>query len=221
MTERLFTKYLNFFLLVIAPFGVMLFILALLYGCQQNKSEAPKPAALVTFDNLQVAYGKSVKYEHMYTLFAQRAEKERLKDVARMYRAIARSEGIHAANHASLMRSHNSEPKMPEIESLAVGTTLQSLKMALSSEEIEVESMYPNLIRTAELENLPEAIEQFNRTKDADARQVELLKDALDSGTKIAKVQYFVCTGCGYILTSEKTDECPTCHSKKEKFEKI
>jgi rubrerythrin len=181
---------------------------------------AKKPQSITT-ENLQIAYGKSVKYQHMYALFAERAAKERLKNIALLYRAIARSEEIHATKHATLLHSRGSEAKFPEMDSLAIGTTLQTLKMALSSEEIEVESMYPNLLRTAQLEKDTAAIEQFSNTKDADARQTVLLQEAIDKGLNIQTVPYIVCTGCGYIMTSDATDECPTCHAKKSMFEKI
>ena len=119
------------------------------------------------------------------------------------------------------MRQRGVEPKAPTFDSLSIGTTQQTLKMALSSEDIEAQSMYPNLIRTADMEKDTVAANLFQRTMDADNRQMELLKEAADKQTKIQQVPYFVCPEGGFIMTSEKTDECPTCHIKKEKFEKI
>jgi rubrerythrin len=81
--------------------------------------------------------------------------------------------------------------------------------------------MYPNLARTADFEKFPEAAESFRRALNADKRHVELFKDALDKGGTIVKVQYYVCPTCGYIITSDKIEECPGCHAKKDKFEKI
>ena len=209
------------FQLFLLPFCIALLLMVLLYGCQQERpQEQKKQASEITMENLQTAYAKSIKHQTMYTLFTKQAEKEHLTLAANLYHAVARSEEIHASNHAELMRKYGIVPKAPQLDSIPVGTTLQTLKMALSSEQIEVESMYPNLIRTAELEKLPDAAEQFEKTKAADARQVELMQEALDKNIKIQKVPYFVCLGCGYILTSEKTDECPNCHAKKEKFEK-
>jgi rubrerythrin len=54
-----------------------------------------------------------------------------------------------------------------------------------------------------------------------DTQHGELFKEALEGAGRIPKASYYVCTGCGYIMTSEKTGECPVCHSKKDKFEKI
>lgn len=209
----------HFFLL---PFIAALTLFSLPYGCKQDQpSNQQKQVTQITLENLQTAYAKSIKHKAMYERFAQRAEKERLKEVANLYRAVARSEDIHAANHAQLMRSRGIESKMPVVDSLSIGTTLQTLKMALSSEEIEIESMYANLIRTAEVEQFSDAVDQFEKTRNADTRQMELMKEALDKNAKIAKTPYFVCVGCGFIMTSDKTDECPTCHAKKDRFEKI
>ncbi|HJW28295.1 MAG TPA: ferritin family protein [Saprospiraceae bacterium] len=204
------------------PFFAALALFTLPYGCkQEQQSDQQKQVTQITLENLQIAYGKSVKHKAMYETFAQRAEKERLREVANLYRAVAHSEGIHAYNHAQLMRSHGIDAKMPALDSLSIGTTLQTLKMALSSEEIEVESMYANLIRTAEMEKFPEAVQQFENTRNADTRQMELMKEALDKNGKIVKSPYFVCAGCGFIMTSDKTVECPTCHAKKDRFQKI
>ena len=207
--------------LVLAPFGVALLLLALAYGCQRTAPEPPKQVQTITLENLQTAYAKSIRYQQMYSSFSKRAEKDRFPNVANLYRAVARSEGVHASNHASLMRSRQAEPQPVTIDSVVVGNTLQTLKMALSSEELEVESMYPNLIQTALAEKFSEAAEQFNFTKQADARQLDLLKDAQDRAGRIARVPYLVCTGCGYIFTSDETSECPTCHVGKDRFEKI
>ena len=211
----------RFRLLALIPSGITLALIALLSGCQQKEPEPPKPTAVITLDNLQTAYAKSVKYQNMYSRFVKQAEKEKMKSVADLYRAAARSEEIHAAQHASLMRSRSVEPQAPVIDSITVGTTLQTLKMAVSSEEIEAESMYPNLIHTAELENFSEAVEQFKFVRDADARHNELFQEALNKAGKIPKVPYYICSKCGFIMTSNKTEECPTCHTKKDKFEKV
>ncbi|HTK82834.1 MAG TPA: ferritin family protein [Bacteroidota bacterium] len=207
----------HFFLV---PFFAALAGIAMLYGCGQEQ-KPQQQASPITLENLQTAYAKSLKYSAMYARFAANAEKERLKEAANLYRAVARSEELHAARHADLLRAHGIEPRTPALDSLTIGTTVQSLKMALSSEEIEIESMYSNLIRTAELEKFTEAVNQFEKIKSSDGRQNDLLKEALDKNAKITKVPYFVCPGCGYILTSDKTDECPNCHSGKGQFEKL
>jgi len=205
----------------ILPSLLLFLILAVNYGCEKKKEPPKEQQPSVTLENLQSAYVKAMRHNFMYSKFVLQADKEKNKEVANLYRAVARSEEIHAQKHAELMRSKGIEPKAPLFDSISVGTIMQTLKMALSSEEIEVESMYPNLVRTAEAEKFPAATEQFTFCMEGDARQTELMKEAQDKNGKIKLVPYFVCPGCGYIFTSEEVEECPTCKMKKEKFEKI
>ncbi len=204
--------------LVLMFVGVFLFGLS--EGCQQDSKPKEEKQTLVTLENLKTAYGVSVKRVTMYERFIPQAEKEKFKGVAALYKALARSEGVHAAAHASLMRKHSIEPVQPKPDSVVVGTTMQTLKMAVSSEELESSTMYPNLLRTATLENFSEGMDQFTMIGAVEERHVELLKDAQNKMGKI-DTKYFVCPGCGYIVTSDATEECPVCKNPKAKFAKI
>lgn len=213
---------LHFSVVVLAPFALALVLVSLLLGCGGKEPEQPAVAKPeVTLENLQTAYSKATRHMDMYRQFAKQAEKEKLPVIANLYRAAARSEEIHAAHHANLLKSQGIEPQMPTIEPVVVGTTIQTLKMALSSEGIEAESMYPNLVRTATLEKFEEAGRQFELCRDGDLRQQELFREAHDRALKVGKVAYWVCPGCGYIITSDAMEECPLCTTKKEKFEKV
>jgi rubrerythrin len=208
--------------MTIIPFGAALLLIAfLLYGCDQKSPDQQAPKQTITNENLQTAYAKQMRHSFIYAKFIKQAEKEKLANVANLYRAISRSEQIHANNHAALLRDRGFEPRTPLYDSVAVGTIVQSFKMAISSEDIETESMFPNLIRTAGLEKDTVAMNQFQQTMEADNRQNELFKDASDHQGRIPKVPYLLCPGCGYIITSESTDECPVCHTGKAKFEKV
>jgi rubrerythrin len=210
-----------FQVLLVSLFGIPFLLLAFNFGCQKQKEDQGETKQKVTVENLQTAYAKSVNYVRMYNLFTRRAEKDRLLNVAHLYRAVARSEQVHANLHAQLLRQYGVEPVTPQEEAVTVGTTLQTLKLASSSEEIEYGKMYPNLIHTAELEKDSAAAAQFRLTQEVDTEHGELFKEALERAGRIPKASYYICTGCGYIMTSEKTDECPVCHSRKDKFEKI
>jgi rubrerythrin len=205
-------------------FTVVLSALALsllipLSGCTKNEPKESLPE--VTLQNLQIAYVREMRIGREYALFSKRAERDRYGAIANLFRAASRSEQIHAEMAVALLRSKGVEVKPYTPDSIIVGTIMQTLRMAISDEGLETEAMYPNLVRSAELEKFSEAGESFRRTLDADKRHVELFKDALDKGGSIARIQYYVCSTCGYIITSATADECPGCHTKKEKFEKI
>jgi rubrerythrin len=189
-------------------------------GC--SKAEPPKieKQTLVTLENLQTAYGRETKQAHMYGLFTLRAAKEKYRGVERLYKALQHSEEIHAAMHASMMHGHGIEPAPVKYDSVVVGTTMQTVKMALSFEELEFGSMYPNLSRTAEQEKFQEGVDRFTMIHAVEERHLELLKDAQDKSGAIGE-KYLVCPGCGYIVTSDATDECPVCKAPKAKFNKI
>jgi rubrerythrin len=210
-----------FQVLLVSLFGIPFLLLAFNFGCQKQKDNQSETTQKITIENVQTAYAKAVNYVRMYNLFTRRAEKDRLFNVANLYRAVARSEQVHADLHAQLLRQYGAEPVTPQEEAVTVGTTLQTLKLASSSEEIEYGRMYPNLIHTAELEKDSAAAAQFRLTQEVDTQHGELFKEALERAGRIPKASYYVCGGCGYIMTSEKTNECPVCHSKKDKFEKI
>jgi rubrerythrin len=200
--------------------AIIILLLAPLGGCSK-KNEANDSKPEITLQNLQTAYSREMRIGREYALFSRKAEKDRFSAIANLYRATSRSEEIHAEMAAVLLRSKGIEVKPYSPDSIIVGTVMQTLRLATSDEGLETESMYPNLARTADLEKFPEAAESFRRTLNADKRHVELFKDALDKGGTIVKVQYYVCPTCGYIITSEKIEECPGCHAKKDKFEKI
>jgi len=119
--------------------GTALLFPIVLCGCQQKTPEPEKPT--VAIENLHIAYTKEVNRQQKYAAFIKQAEKDRLPAVASLYRAVARSEEIHAANHARLLRSQGVAPIPPVRDSVIIGNSLQTLKMAMSDERAEVESL--------------------------------------------------------------------------------
>jgi rubrerythrin len=195
-------------------------LLGALTDCKKNQQQGEKKP-VVTMENLQTAYNVSMKRNRWYSSYATYLQTQRQSNLTYLFRAIARSEAIRADVHAKLLRAKGTEPTMPTIDSLAMGSASQALKMAMSCETMQSESMYPSLIRTAELEKFPEAVEQFKQSRDADVRHLELFRNADGFSGNIARTTYYICPSCGYILTTDKTPECPTCKTAFSTFEKI
>jgi rubrerythrin len=193
--------------------------LLLFSGCKKKDAGESKPE--ITLQNLGTAYTREMRISREYMLFSKNAEKNHYSSVACLYKAASRSEEIHAEMAATLLRSKGIEVKPYVPDSIAVGTVAQTLHLASSDEALETESMYPNLIHSAELEKFPEAVESFRKALNADLRHAELFKMLLNKNGSGQATQYYVCPGCGYIMTSEKDEECPGCHMKKDTFEKI
>ncbi len=124
-------------------------------------------------------------------------------------------------NRLKMYNAFTERAKKDKMKNIPIGTIFQTLKMALSMEEIEYGTMYANMLRCAEIEKQTEAIEVFRQTQDADSKHAELLRYAIDKGKDMPILKYAVCRGCGYILTTEKIDACPTCKVPIDNFEKI
>ena len=191
----------------------------LLTGCKKNDAKTLKPE--ITLQNLQTAYDREMRISREYELFSKNAEKNRFSAIAGLYKAVSRSEKIHAEMAAALLRSKGVEVNPFVADSIVVGTVMQTLRMAVSDESLETESMYPNITRAAKAEKFLEAAESFEHSLNADKYNARLFKDALDKSGYITRVQYYVCPCCGYVMASDTTKECPECHEKQEKFEKI
>ena len=201
-------------------FAIVLTIpILLLLGCKNNAAKGVKPE--ITLQNLQTAYSREMRISREYALFSENAEKNRFSAIASLFKAVSRSEEIHAEMAAALLRSKGVEVHPYVTDPIIVGTVMQTLRMALSDELLETESMYPNIERTAKGEKFIEAVESFGHSLNAGKCNAGLFRDAVDKSGYITKMQYYVCPCCGYIMTSDAAQECPECHEKKEKFEKI
>jgi rubrerythrin len=184
----------------------------------EQKADAKSTA---TIENLKLAYSSEIKHASWYEVFAKQALKENLAEVAVMFRAIAQSEKVHADNMASLLKAKGVDAVAPTVDPPPAGKTKQYLKQALSSEGVETESMYPAFSQKAELEKDSVAAQMFKQTLEADARHGRLLRRAMDQETNISHLPYVMCPRCGYIIGSEKDEECRVCKAKKETFKKL
>ena len=197
----------------------------LLSGCQK-KEEAKAPGTtetgqkLVTIENLQTAYGGELKRSLWYDRFAKHAMKENLGDIAVLFRALSRSEKVHADHAASLLKARGVEPVASPIDSITPGKAKQYLKLCLSNENVE-NGRYAADTTVALAERFTEAADWFRKALEADARHARLLKRAIEQETNFARLPYMMCPECGYIVGSDKIEECPVCKTKKEKFQKI
>ena len=196
-----------------------------LSSCQKKedvKQAAPQQSGqkLVTIDNLQSAYGAELKRSLWYDRFSKQAMKENLGDIAVLFKALSRSEKVHADGAANLLKMKGVEPVAPVIDSVVPGKARQYLKLSLSTENME-QNTYAADTAKAIAEQFTEAAAWFKKVLEADARHGRLLKKAVELETNFARLPYLMCPECGYIVGSDKLDECPICKTKKDKFQKI
>ena len=177
-------------------------------------------ASAVVLEHLQEAFNGESNAKARYEAFAKKAETDGYGSVASLFRAAARAEGIHAANHAVVIRKLGAEPaatvKTPDVKA-----TADNLKAAVEGESYERDKMYPLFIKDARAAGDADAVRTFNFALSAEGEHAKLYAEASDRlpSLKGAKAgTYYVCTVCGFTTTQLDFTKCPACSSPKEKY---
>ncbi len=183
----------------------------------------PRP---ITRDNLQSAFGGESMAHMRYMIFAEIAEKEGYKNVARLFRAIAFAEKVHASNHFKNLSALKSGYKVVAEAPFGPGDTSKNLELAIMGEEYEINEMYPAYIRVAEEQGEKQAALSFRWALEAEKIHAQLFREAkkyVDQGKDWPLDGYiWICPVCGYTYVGEKPPErCPICGLVGEKFVKF
>jgi rubrerythrin len=178
-----------------------------------------------TVENLLAAYEGESNAAAKYTAFAARADADGWSGAASLFRAAARAEQIHAANHARVIRQLGGEVKA-ELHPAQIKDTLENLKTALDGENYEVSTMYPEFLAEATAHNNTAAMRTFHGALEAEKTHARLYAEAIalvEAGKKdswAAKTRnFFVCPICGYTSeTPNGHERCPVCNCPWERF---
>ena len=157
-------------------------------------------------DLLEAFAGES-QANRKYLAFAKKAEEEGYRQVAKLFRAAAEAETVHAHNHLR--------------EAGGIKSTKENLDEAINGETYEFQKMYPQMIEDAKTEGNNGALRSFNFANEVEKIHAELYKKALENLGKNPDVDYYVCQVCGNTVENEAPDECPICGAKKQAFKKI
>lgn len=160
-----------------------------------------------TEKNLQDAFAGESQANRKYLAFARKAEKEGNPQVAKLFRAAAAAETVHAHAHLRELGS--------------IKSTRENLEAAISGETFEFEDMYPQMIKDAEEEGNKGALRSFDYANKVEKIHADLYKKALESLGSNEETDYYVCDVCGYTAEGEAPDECPVCKANKKAFKKI
>ena len=143
---------------------------------------------------------------HMRNLaFAQKAADEGFSQIARLFRAVAEAERVHAAEYLKYLEG-------------VIGTTEENLKTAFENEMRAKTEIYPALIRESFALKREDAAWSFSRSRDVEERHAQLYKNALAALLSDQEVGYHVCQVCGYVVERDLPEECPVCRAKKDNF---
>jgi len=160
-----------------------------------------------TENNLKNAFGGESQANRKYLAFAKKAEAEGHAQVAKLFRAAADAETVHALNHLR--------------ELGGIRTTKENLVEAISGETHEFQDMYPQMIREAEAEGIKGALRSFTYANEVEKVHAALYRKALEHLGKNEEVDYHVCQVCGYTAEGEPPDKCPVCGALKKSFKKV
>jgi rubrerythrin len=151
-----------------------------------------------TEENLKVAFAGESQANRKYLAFAKKAEEEGFVNIAKLFRAIAEAETVHALNHLRVLKM--------------VKSTEENVQAALNGETYEFTEMYPDFIKTATKEGIKDAVISFNYANNVEKIHGEFYKKTLNSINKnkdIEEKEFFVCQVCGYTAEGEAPNICP------------
>ena len=161
-----------------------------------------------TEKNLAAAFAGESQANRKYLAFAKQAETEKLPQVAKLFRAAAEAETIHAHTHLRNLGM--------------IKSTAENLKEAIAGETYEFTEMYPGFITEAKTENQSAAIVKgMQLANDAEKVHASLYQKALDTLATPVAVDYYLCSVCGHIAEGGAPDQCPICGAKAVAYKKV
>ena len=163
-----------------------------------------------TTDHLNEAFAGESQANRRYLAFAKKAEAEGYPQIARLFRAAAEAETVHAHAHLRALKG--------------VGTTLENLRAAIAGEGHEFREMYPGFIADAEVEKATAALISFKHAMAVEKTHHDLYAEALatlESNQDLAAAPLYVCQVCGHTHVGGAPDRCPVCGAAKDKFAEV
>lgn len=163
-----------------------------------------------TNDNLQNAFAGESQANRKYLAFAKKAETDGYPMVAKIFRAAAEAETVHAHAHLRAMGG--------------IKSTQENLQEAVKGESFEFNHMYPDYVKQAREDNAKAALVSFQNAMAVEQVHHSLYIEALNSvqaGSDMKQAKVFVCSVCGNTVLDEAPDKCPVCGSPKEKFTEV
>lgn len=157
---------------------------------------------------LKEAFAGESQANRKYTAFAIKADKEGFVQAARLFRAAAKAEEVHAKNHLRVLKG--------------VKSTKENLQAAISGEDEEWESMYPMMIEAAKAEGNKAAEMSFNYANEVEKIHSQLYNKILGGLSKDQETfPVYVCPYCGNTVEGEAPGVCPVCGADGKLFSRV
>ncbi len=160
-----------------------------------------------TEQNLMEAFAGESQANRKYLAYAKQAEKEGFEQIARLFRAAAEAETVHAHAHLRALGK--------------IKSTADNLKDAIAGETHEFKSMYPAMIAEAKEEGNKAGERTLSYANEVEKYHATLYEKALEKMGSLEKTDYYVCSVCGYTCENEPPGTCPVCNSAAKAFYKV
>jgi rubrerythrin len=160
-----------------------------------------------TDDDLKEAFAGESQANRKYLAFSKKADQEGYKQVAKLFRAAAEAETVHAHAHLRVAGG--------------VKSTAENLNEALNGESFEFQQMYPKMIEDAKADGNKGALMSFDYANQVEKVHADLYKKAIDDLGKNKETDYHVCQVCGMTVEGDAPDKCPVCGAPKSSFKKV
>lgn len=159
-------------------------------------------------ESLKEAFAGESQANRKYLAFAAKADQEGYAQVARLFRAAAEAETVHAHNHLRALKG--------------IRGTKENLQEAIGGETHEFKKMYPEMIQAAKAEGHKDAERSFHFANEVEKIHAQLYQKLLDKlGGPQENTPYYVCPVCGYTAEKEAPGTCPVCGTNGKMFKKI
>lgn len=164
-----------------------------------------------SIENLKAAFAGESQANRKYLAFAKKAEQEGFPQVAKLFRAAAEAETVHAHAHLRAMDG--------------IKDTATNLEEAMSGEGHEFQEMYPPYVAQAAAEGHKKAEISFKNAMAVEETHHGLYAGALaavKSGKDLQAAPVYVCEICGHTIVGEDLpDRCPVCGAPRERFNEV
>ncbi len=162
---------------------------------------------MATQENLQAAFAGESQANRKYLAYAAKAQSQGYPQIAKLFRAVAAAETVHAHAHLRVMKG--------------IKETAENLQAAITGEATEYQHMYPEFVAQAQAEGQQAAVGSFKNAMAVEKIHHRLYEEAaqsLSGGRDLPQQAIYVCEVCGNTVYGEAPDKCPVCGAPKAKF---
>jgi len=188
-----------------------------------------------TAKKLFTAYVGESQARNRYTFFSKAAKKEGYVLVSNIFQETADQEREHGSWFYKMLQRFKKEESFDEMKVLpdaefptTHGTTIDNLKSAIAGENMEWQTLYPDIAETAEKEGYPDIAKRVQAIMLAEKHHSERYGKLLklvgdDAFFKRGKKVVWVCMECGYEVEMDHLPEdfkCPSCDHPRSYYRK-